>query len=320
MGSTNSKGQEGASPTGSSQAANKNAFPRPSGSEYDDIDEVAASLPQIIDEESRAEVDEYLTSCDNGNGPAVACHAAAEYLSVFERKHKEAVELYENACYRNPPANSRADRLTQGCEDMGDGTVGYAPACFNLARFRMTGKGHTKFSHKEGFDNFERACKARHTGGCLFLAKMLVSPPGSFEGVNYDPYRAMELFQFTCDEGDSVACFTLAGMLLKGAHVDPSADNVSPQEARGEQEIKTRKGETERRRKSDDDRLIIKRDPPRAEKLFAQACDRGHGPSCFNLAVMYKQGDDGVPMNKEKHELYKKKTEKHVEMFGGLFN
>jgi len=294
-------------------------FPKPTGKEYDEIEELAASLPRVIDDQSRAEVDEYMRSCDGGKGPAVACHAAAEYLSTFERKHKEAVELYKNACYRTK-SSKKNDRATQGCEDMDDGTVGYAPSCFNLARFLMTGKGGTHFSHREGYENFERACKAKHTGGCLFLAKMLASPPGSFRGVTYDPMRAMELYQFTCDEGDSVACFTLAGMLLKGAHVDPSADNVSPMEAKGEVEITKRKGEIDRRRKLSDKRKIMPRDPPRAERLFQKACDRGHGPSCFNLAVMYNQGDEGVPVDLEKHEKYKKKTEEHVKMYGGLFN
>lgn len=147
---------------------------------------------------------------------------------------------------------------------------------------------------------------------------MLASPPGSFDGVPYDPKRAMDLFQFSCDEGDSVACFTLAGMLLKGARVDPSADRVSPQEAMGTQEFTREKGEADRRRKSNDKTTIIPRDPVRAEQLLIDACNRGHGTSCFNLAVMYYHGDDGVPKNMEKHEKYKKKTKEFAEMFDGV--
>lgn len=37
------------------------------------------------------------------------------------------------------------------------------------------------------------------------------------------------------------------------------------------------------------------RDPPRAQKLLEKGCSHNHGPSCYNLTVMYKNGDDGVP-------------------------
>lgn len=39
----------------------------------------------------------------------------------------------------------------------------------------------------------------------------------------------------------------------------------------------------------------MSRDPPRALKLLEKGCSHNHGPSCYNLTVMYKQGDDGVP-------------------------
>ena len=152
-----------ASIQGTNDSTRSNAFLKPTGREYDKIDKLAASLPKVIDDKSRAEVDEYVRACDNGNGPATACHATAEYLSNFEQNHKDAVTLYENACYRRPKT-ALADRYTQGCEDMGDGTKGYPPSCFNLAKFRMTGRGGTEFSYLEGLKNFERACKGKHPG------------------------------------------------------------------------------------------------------------------------------------------------------------
>lgn len=147
----------------SSDQSESSSFLKPTGREYDKIDKLAATLPKVIDDKSRAEVDEYVRACDGGKGPATACHATAEYLSNFEQNHKDAVALYENACYRNPKT-SLADRYTQGCTDMEDGTKGYPPACFNLAKFRMTGRGETEFSHVEGLKNFERACKGGHPG------------------------------------------------------------------------------------------------------------------------------------------------------------
>lgn len=37
------------------------------------------------------------------------------------------------------------------------------------------------------------------------------------------------------------------------------------------------------------------RDPARAKDLLERGCGLNHGPCCFNLAVMYKNGDEGVP-------------------------
>ena len=61
-------------------------YPDPSGHEYDEIDKIQAELPNIIDEESRQQVEDYLQACDGGKGPMVACFATAEYISMFERR------------------------------------------------------------------------------------------------------------------------------------------------------------------------------------------------------------------------------------------
>ena len=53
---------------------------------YDDLDALQASLPSLIDEESRQQVEDYMQACDNGKGPMVACFASAEYMGMFERK------------------------------------------------------------------------------------------------------------------------------------------------------------------------------------------------------------------------------------------
>lgn len=286
-------------------------FPTPSGDEYDVVDTLAADLPQIIDDETQAQVDEYIRSCDNGKGPMVACYSMGEYLSLFERKHEEAMKLFENTCFREIHDNS-----PNGVEV--DGTKAYPPSCFNLARFRMTGKGRTKFDRKEAFDLFDRGCRAGHDPSCLLQAKMLVSPPGSLgEGIPYDPHKAMSLFENICDNGDSIGCLTLGAMLLRGDKIDAHASNVTPEEARGVVPVQQRNGE-DRRRKDDDKRVVIGRDPKRAERLLLKGCERGNAPSCFNLAVMYKNGDDGVDKDLDKAQKYKKRTEELVKMFGGL--
>ena len=107
----------------------KSRYPTPTGKEYDVIDKIAAELPNVIDEESKQQVQDYLEACDGGKGPMVACFAAGEYLSLFERKHKEAAELYRNVCHR-----PKTDKSPNGVEV--DGTKAYPAGCFNLAKVR----------------------------------------------------------------------------------------------------------------------------------------------------------------------------------------
>ena len=293
----------------------KSDYPTPTGKEYDLIDQIASELPAIIDEESSQQVQDYIEACDNGKGPMVACFSTAEYLSLFLRKHKEASHLYENTCFR--PGN---DTSANGVSMDRGRSKAYPPACFNLAQMRMTGKGNTKFSRYEGYQLFDRACRAGHGGSCMMQAKMLASYPGSLgKKIPYDPYKASQLLQGVCDDGDSLSCFTLATMLLRGDLVNNEADNVSPMEARGLSAIKQRKNEQNREKTSDDKRIALKRDPKRAESLLKKSCDvSGHAPSCYNLAVMYTQGDEGIEKDEEKAKLYQTKTEDYVEKFGGF--
>ena len=43
-----------------------------------------------------------------------------------------------------------------------------------------------------------------------------------------------------------------------------------------------------------------------------------HAPSCYNLAVMYKKGDVGIPPDEKRFEEFKDITNKLVEQYGGL--
>ena len=108
----------------------KSRYPTPTGKEYDVIDKIAAELPSVIDEESKQQVQDYLEACDGGKGPMVACYAAAEYLSLFERKHKQAADLYQNVCHR-----PKTDKSPNGI--LVDGTKAYPAGCFNLAKVRF---------------------------------------------------------------------------------------------------------------------------------------------------------------------------------------
>lgn len=287
--------------------------PTPTGHEYDLMDQIVADLPNVIDDESKQQVEEYIRSCNNGKGPMVACFSTAEYLSLFERKHADAADLYYNTCFR--PAK---DKSPNGVEV--DGTKAYPPSCFNLGQMRMTGKGRTKFSRSEGYQLFDRACRGGHGGACYLQAKMLLSYPGSLgEGVPYDVNKAAELLKYVCEEKeDSVSCFTLATMLLRGDRVNSEADNVTPEEARGMKALQSRENERSREKLSSDKRTSLERDPIFAEQLLQRGCSRGHAPSCYNLAVMYTQGDEGIEKSEQKAKEYQNKTEELVKRFGGF--
>jgi TPR repeat protein len=295
---------------------NSTSFPTPTGQEYDLIDKIASELPSIIDEESNQQVQDYIEACNNGKGPMVACFSTAEYLSLFLRKHYEASLLYENTCFRKSNDNS-----SNGVYIPKDKSKAYPPSCFNLAQMRMTGKGNTKFDRYEGYKLFERGCIAGHGGSCHMQAKMLASYPKSLgPKIPYNPKKSANLLNHVCKEhGDSLSCFTLATMLLRGDHVNNEADNVSPDEARGLSQIKQRKNENDRTKSKDDVRVALERDPIRAKELLELGCvERGHAPSCYNLAVMHTMGDDGVEVDEKKAEMYQKKTEELVDKFGGF--
>lgn len=312
MGSSQSTPSLRHSPNPTPTPAKTEVYPTPTGDEYDAIDRIAAELPSVIDDESRQQVEDYRQACDNGKGPMVACFSTGEYLSLFERKHREAAELYKNVCFR-----PKADRSPNGVEV--DGTKAYPAGCFNLAKMLMTGKGGIPFNRAEAYRLFDRACRGGHGGACFLQAQILCARPGSLGlGVPHNPHKAMELYQKACDNGDSISCYTLAAMLLRGERVNKNAENVSPQEARGLAPLVKRENEEDRSIRSDE-AYVIKRDPQRAEKLLLQACESGsHVTSCHNLAVMYTHGDEGVPPDSGKAEMFKKKTEEKIHVFGGF--
>jgi len=299
------------------QAEAKLPFPIPTGREYDAIDRIASELPNVIDDESRQQVEDYRQACDGGKGPMVACFATGEYLSLFERKHKDAAELYRNVCFR-----PKSDKSPNGV--LVDNSKAYPAGCFNLAKMLMTGKGGIPYDRYEAYRIFDRACRSGHGGACYLQAQILCTRPGALgdDRIPHSPEKAMDLYQSNCDErGDSISCYTLAAMLLRGGRVTKTADNVSPQEARGEVPLAKRENEPYRELRDPrrDTPYVIDRDPKRAERLLKKACDAGsHVTSCHNLAVMYTHGDDGVPADAERAAYYKKKTQEQINVFGGF--
>lgn len=60
----------------------------------------------------------------------------------------------------------------------------------------------------------------------------------------------------------------------------------------------------------------IDRDPLKALQYLERSCSANHGPSCFNLAVLYKNGDVGVNKSDELFKKYKQATQLLVEQLG----
>jgi hypothetical protein len=54
-----------------SSSSTEEVYPIPKGDEYDAIDRIAAELPNVIDDESRQQVEDYKQACDDGKGPMV---------------------------------------------------------------------------------------------------------------------------------------------------------------------------------------------------------------------------------------------------------
>lgn len=62
----------------------------------------------------------------------------------------------------------------------------------------------------------------------------------------------------------------------------------------------------------------IARDPVAAKNYLELACDANFAPACHNLAVMFKNGDKGVPKDAAKFEEYSKRTKELIAMAGGV--
>ena len=56
--------------------------------------------------------------------------------------------------------------------------------------------------------------------------------------------------------------------------------------------------------------------PLKAKTFLETACADGHAPACHNLAVMFKNGDAGVPKDEAKFDTYAKRTRALVDAAG----
>lgn len=54
------------------------------------------------------------------------------------------------------------------------------------------------------------------------------------------------------------------------------------------------------------------RNPPKAIPYLEKGCSINHPPCCYNLAVLYGNGDTGVQKREELFNQYKQKTEQLI--------
>eukprot|EP00939_MAST-03C_sp_MAST-3C-sp1_P001109 g1109.t1 len=145
----------------------------------------------------------------------------------------------------------------------------HANACFSLGLLYLKGLGGLRKSKKTTVGLWKKACALKHDRACHMSAEMLAAGRG---GVQRDLAAARVMREAACARGDPESCHALGVSRLLG--------------------------------KSDS----RKRDPKGAIRAFREACDRGFGPSCHNIAVMYRKGD-GVERSDVLFQQYAKLAE-----------
>ena len=167
---------------------------------------------------------------------------------------------------------------------------GYGASCFKLAKLYLSGKGVDNDDTKAG-QYFKQACDKDHLPACYhagILKYLTATSDEKNDKLNEADRRklvkdSMRILQDTCEKGDVESCYVSASQLIK-----PHA-------------------------LSD-----LKKDAPKALTYLHKGCDMNHPPSCYNLAVMYNKGAEGVPADQEKFKEYKEKTKSMYSLFGGL--
>mmetsp|Transcript_7064 Transcript_7064/g.15304 ORF Transcript_7064/g.15304 Transcript_7064/m.15304 type:complete len:283 (-) Transcript_7064:99-947(-) len=244
--------------------------------------------PKALDPVYAERIAAYERDCADGAGSATACHHLAEFKGVVLNQWREAARLFEGACN-----HTRSEYLTPGCVDMGDGTEAYPAACFNMAKLAFSGQKPTIVPQSDAVASkyFERACNpGGHTPSCYHLAMLKLAG----NGVARDTPQALKLLEEACEENEAISCYQLSGLLLRKSQPNGEATE-----------------------KSIDDKLGVSRDPEKAAELLEKGCNMGHAPACFNLSVLYKNGDDGVKADPKKFAIFKSITENLIKQQGG---
>ena len=238
----------------------------------------------LVDDAYETKMAAFESDCNDGKGDPLPCHQTAEFFSVVKEDRERAAKLYERNCREK----------------------GYPASCFNLGKLHLAGKG-VKQDDQTAERLFTKACKGGHLSACYhqglltFLSeqskqpKLPPSPPSTTGSTNtpssssssavkikltWKQQDAMKLLEKNCQAGEFESCY------FTGSHY------LNPD--------------------------VADRNPSRAISLLERSCDGNHASSCFNLAVLYKKGDVGVPPDTVKFAHYQKKTKELVKVYGSL--
>ena len=172
----------------------------------------------------------------------------------------------------------------------------HAPSCFNLGKLILAGKG-TPQSDSKAEKLFAKACEDQHWVACYHQAALMyledtpesaaLSPQPSADEPFYDEKsktkrkaQGLSIFERACKEGNADSCHIAGSHYLNIKHAD--------------------------------------RNPTKAVEYLGKSCEKNHVKSCYNLAVLYRNGDTGIDKDQEKFEEYKEKTNKLAKLYGGL--
>ena len=183
-----------------------------------------------------------------------------------------------------------------GIYDLNCKNKNHAPSCFNLAKLILAGKGMPQ-SDCKAEELFGKACKDNHWVACYHQAALMYledtpetassAPAPSADEPVYDERVKMKrkaegltIFERACKEGNTDSCYIAGSHYISPKHTD--------------------------------------RNPLKAVEYLDISCRKNHAKSCYNLAVMFRNGDKGIEKNSEKFEEYKEKTNQLAKLYGGL--
>jgi TPR repeat protein len=241
----------------------------------------------LVDERYEEKMAAFEVDCNDGEGSGQACHHVGEFFSVIKNDRKRSKIIFENNCYRNNEP--------------------YYPSCFNLGKLYLAGKGGLEQDDNKAGIEFKKACDGGHLQACYHLGVLEYingngtgiedkspspspspSPSSSLSSPSSSSIittkqrdvekqiNAINILEKACNDGEADSCYFAANYYLNKKNPDNN------------------------------------RNPEKAAKLMEISCTRNNAPSCYNLAVLYKLGDEGVPINLEKHILFKEKTEQLI--------
>jgi len=212
------------------------------------------------------------------------------------------VSLMTQACDMGLPAACVLAGMNLGDPDMVTGKKrldlaearckqGDAEGCFKAGDLLLRDEMIPR-DEKRAFSYFERACKARHVGGCQGVA--LGHEHGI--GVAADPKRALKIYRAQCDAGDLDSCGYLGSLAAEGRLVFFAPDQALAQWddacTRGSGSCCMQAGQLLAHSQA------LPADPARSLVFFQKACDLGEGPGCAILGETHEYGPTAIDLAK----------------------